>query len=1177
MAATTIGECLTPTPTFTRSAQLERDIDDVGVLEHYHPTQRALAFVSRVLDAHVGKTANGAWTLSGPYGAGKSSCALFLAALLAEQNARTGTFARRRYREVSGEKTPKLQGYMPCLVTARREPLGLALLRALREGADRLWSGARGRKPAFLAKAAESLERGTRPSVDVVLECLDGVLKALAKRSLDGCLLVVDELGLALEFAGAHPDHSDLELLQLVAERAHKPQEGAARLFFVTILHQAFEDYARGLGQRERREWSKVQGRFEDVTLVDADQEYVRLVAQALRGRWPLATRRVIEEWAEAWATRAETLPALSDLGEKKERAALFGSCFPLDPIALMALPALSRRFAQNGRTLFAFVASPDPFGLCAAAGRCPLPTAAGEVRVVALPEVYDFFLESQNLVSLRPSDHALWCEVKDGVERCQALGHEAVSDLVRLAKSIAVLQLAAASGSGLRADPSTLQLAHFGAVSEEHGSKLSAMTSILAERGIIVYRRHSQSFHIWRGSDFDVEAALQSRRTTEDTQAEAIANINRSRLLPPIVAQRHYVDTGTLRYFQCLVTIESQLGNVLTSRDLSADGYVVLVLSSERKPDQLVEAYPELGTKIVLLGFPSAGQRVLELGTDLVGLTALASDKNRLKGDTTAQREIRARLSEIDRHLRDELDRCFDPNRTTWWRAGEKRRFESRRALRRELSVACDEHYPLTPRLHNDLINRRQLSSTSAAARGVLLARMLTHGDKHRLGVEGFPPEASMYASVLESTGIHAPDPEVTLFPGAPYQFGPPQEDGHPQLHELWQALMAFMDASSHAGRTKTVGDAFDLMAAPPFGLKAGMLPVLFLAAYLHRQHDVALYEGGSFVPALGADVLERLVKKPHAFSVRRFGVAGLRATIFHRFKALVGRDDAPASVRSLLLVVRPLLAFASHLPDYTRRTRSLGKETLAVREVLFSSRDPEQLLFVDLPSACGFEALLEGEHDDARAGRFFDVVQRCLRELRDAYDKLLENLRHVVLMAFGEDASSQTRARKSLARRAEKVRPHVTDPQLAPLLLRVADPQLADTEWAEALGALVLNKPAALWDDTSVSAFEARIADLAHRFERLERLTFELARQRGGGDQAEAGQSVRLTLTRLQGNELADVVRVDPRLEDDDLLEEVKALLTRRNEHERVALVAALAEWALLQRASNTTGAVQ
>jgi hypothetical protein len=71
-------------------------------------------------------------------------------------------------------------------------------------------------------------------------------------------------------------------------------------------------------------------------------------------------------------------------------------------------------------------------------------------------------------------------------------------------------------------------------------------------------------------------------------------------------------------------------------------------------------------------------------------------------------------------------------------------------------LSKICDDLYPSSPKIWNELINRRNLSSQSAAARRNLIAAMLTRINQPQMGIEGYPPERSMYESLLLGGGLH-------------------------------------------------------------------------------------------------------------------------------------------------------------------------------------------------------------------------------------------------------------------------------------------------------------------------------------------------------------------------------------------------------------------------------------
>ena len=72
---------------------------------------------------------------------------------------------------------------------------------------------------------------------------------------------------------------ADLFVLQELAERCTGDHGLPALL--ITLQHMAFDDYVRGASALQRREWGKVQGRFEDISFVESAEQSLRLVAGA--------------------------------------------------------------------------------------------------------------------------------------------------------------------------------------------------------------------------------------------------------------------------------------------------------------------------------------------------------------------------------------------------------------------------------------------------------------------------------------------------------------------------------------------------------------------------------------------------------------------------------------------------------------------------------------------------------------------------------------------------------------------------------------------------------------------------------------------------------------------------------------------------------------------------------
>ena len=73
-----LAESVSVVGRFARSANLERDATRTEPLDGYVVTARALDVVERIARTGASGPAGGAWSLTGPYGSGKSSLALLI-------------------------------------------------------------------------------------------------------------------------------------------------------------------------------------------------------------------------------------------------------------------------------------------------------------------------------------------------------------------------------------------------------------------------------------------------------------------------------------------------------------------------------------------------------------------------------------------------------------------------------------------------------------------------------------------------------------------------------------------------------------------------------------------------------------------------------------------------------------------------------------------------------------------------------------------------------------------------------------------------------------------------------------------------------------------------------------------------------------------------------------------
>lgn len=150
------------------------------------------------------------------------------------------------------------------------------------------------------------------------------------------------------------------------------------------------------------------------------------------------------------------------------------------------------------------------------------------------------------------------------------------------------------------------------------------------------------------------------------------------------------------------------------------------------------------------------------------------------------------------------------------------------------------------------------------------------------------------------------------------------------------------------------------------PYGSgKDGVLPVLLAAALAHAHSRVALYEDGSFVPKPNAAAFERLFRAPGKFELQRFTLAGPRAEAFRRYAAMIQRTAGGDA--DLLTVVKPMLRLAKDLPEYVTKTKAVGDDARRVLKAVREARQPDKLLFADLPAACECQAIESSGTADA------------------------------------------------------------------------------------------------------------------------------------------------------------------------------------------------------------------
>ena len=780
---------------YTRSVNLERDIEVADSVNGYVLTPKSEELIHRFFEALTSPNAVRAWTLTGVYGTGKSAFAHFLTALCSAKDEKIRLNAAHILRQagspaVRTNRNIADRGLIKAVATAQREPVSHTLVRALWNGGYKYWGSVRGVKPNVLADleaAHDAVEKGKQIDDRHVLS----LVKALGAASKAGLLIIVDELGKNLEYAAQHQAGSDLYILQQIAELPSG--EGKPCIFFIGLLHQAFYEYSHGLASSTRSEWSKIQGRFEDIPFSESTDRILHIMKHAIDYTDEHHLKSKIRKWSTEW----ESVLQSQDIASRGTFKNL-SSVYPMHPVTAAALPILCNKFSQNDRTLFTFLSSDEPHSFKTFLKTTVLPS--DDFATLKIDQLYDYFIESAGMASSSRPQYQRWLEIQGRITEAKNLD----SDEIRTLKAIGVLNLI--SGS-LKASRELVKLALNDTPGNHKKNNWDEVIDVLVRKNFITPRR--DELRIWEGSDFDFEQALSDQSQAHKHSLSDLLSLYYP--IKPLMPRRHNYECGAVRYFEAKYVDNLPENIECTERD--SDGIAFYVVSSAKPLNEVPVTTSDNRPVVVIVGHD---QEILRTACyEYAALKNVWKSSKQLQSDGVARREVSHRLYDAGRYLEDTLRRSFDLKHAKCWVTGEKKHFKSDRELNSALSILCDSTYSKGPRIWNELINRRELTSQGTKARRELIEALIKNSDKEKLGISGFGPEYSMYESLIRVTGIHAQQEDG-------WNIDEPKRNSG--IYGVWRAIEKFCISATDGPRS--ISELYDLIEKPPYGVKKGITP---------------------------------------------------------------------------------------------------------------------------------------------------------------------------------------------------------------------------------------------------------------------------------------------------------------------------------------------------------------
>ena len=1074
MADSSIASRIAIRRRYVRSVDLARDVDDPDALDGYVVTPSVRDAAVRLVAGLSSDSRQRAFRVVGPYGAGKSAFGVFIAQLFRE---RGDGPASSLFAEAT-DHSMNCAAWTPVILTGRRVSFARELLRAVADNGNRETDPT---SAALIARTRSLLERPRPLDAHTIAELVAEIAAARRTRTGRGLLLLIDEMGRFVEYAATSIESEDPSIFQWLAERSSG--HASPDLAVVGFLHHRFADYVSGMGGWIEAEWTRSAERYEELSLGTSTEQSLFMLARAIET--PRPHRAAVERRAER--VYGEAVDRGLFAAPREEVVRIAPNLYPLHPAAVAAVTLAIRRFGQNERSLFGFLQSLEPASLMRFA-RSTYYRADNWYRI---PSVFDHVAATMSDVPGGDRSRR-WSLAFDAVAGAASLSPEH-QEVLRVVALLGVLEPL----PGLAADADTIAWC-LGVPSSRVRPRLHDLAS-----GRLIYRRpHRGDYGLWSSASVDLLHWLSEAKSMVGAP-ERLESVPVPLVSPrPYVAHRHYHATGTLRTFEIRLWTGAEL------RPRTADGLILVapVYPGDRPSAILREAATAVaGDPLAVVCARRVVPQDLKWAHELALWRWIRDNCEELRVDELGRAEVNDRIAGAEAALMRAtalLGSAGTGRDDSWWVAGQRVTLPPG-GVSGLLSDLCDQVHNRAPILKNELINRLKLSSAVASARMRLLDRMLSNSDESDLGMEGAPPERTIYRSVFSLSGMHR-----EISPGR-FAFAPPAADAPGNWRPAWERVVELLAA----GETVTFDRLLAQLAAPPYGLRPHPALLLIAAILLADRDGIAVMERNSFQPDLTPAHFMRLAKSPRNFALKSLGARPLQRRIIQALAAglrVLGTCNPTAAA-----VAERLFTWYNALPAYALKTATVTPVTDRVREVLRRASEPGRLFFADLPAAC----------DAARAAdavdlpRYVAALDTALSELAAATPSLRASAVRSAVRAFGTDDLDTLRTQ--LANDYRPNLPQLTDPRLRVFVDRASNIETPADRWLDAVAGHLTGTRPDNWLDDTLPRFDAEIRLVADSLARWLVLT--------SNSRAKSRDMHSVHIVRTDGRERVIVVRRD------------------------------------------------
>lgn len=1008
---------------YQNSINLKLDIGNPQKINEYIPTKTSVQVLKQYVDIFLDAKKMGSTLLIGPYGKGKSHLMLVLLAILnqmegADECIRRISSVDQATAEACHDMMSGHGKYLPVIISFGREELEQSYLVALNRSLKlyglsdiqlatdyteaitqiETWQE---KYPDVYMQFGEklckseisveefvlSLQQGNQETLQVfkklysdllagaifnpmlsmdIMQIYQDVNYALCKEyGYEGIVIVFDEFSKFVEGQDKHNMSGDMKLIQDMCELANNAKN--PRIYNIFIAHKSIKEYGNNLPHEVINAFTGIEGRLNEILFTSgtkSNYEIIRNVIQKKEGFEKYISKLPTEEIL----SENLSLRCFHGIFEQEDfREILVEGCFPLLPLTTYLLLRVSERVGQNERSLFTYLAKDEENTL-----RDYIRRNTSDSPFVSVDSIYDYFENIFQKDMTNQRFHEEWQKT------ALALAKTEIEDEIRMIKAIALLHMFDLGGEMI-ANDRYVRLA----LGMDTPHYVQIRDSLL-QKQIIVSRPQTKSYNFKNDIGMNLQEEIEQVMNTKlrnrsiDEILHGITNMSYE--LP----KRYNQNYAITRYFEyCFITWEEFMKmksvNPLFKMRFSDGKILAIVDTIGGRENEVMNQTIKLADPRILTIYPRQAFDLYPIIERYRAIHMMLGDLELIADNRVIIEELQMLEEDVLFELNQELEKRYLPEKKQCQVYYADSAMDENAVFNHLLSNICENYYGQAPKVNNELINRKQITSQIRRARDIIITKLLT-GEEVTLLHEGTGAENTIYRATLESTGLV----------------------GEGTVSESMRLVMNEIKNFIHRAENKECSfeRLYKTLQGERFGMRAGVIPIYIAVAISNLDGTPVVYTGKKEL-TVSTDILNMINQQPEQYSlyVER-GTSAKEEYIYQLEKMFeVPEVVVQNKLKRMYNVVEYMQKWYRSLPPYTMFCQ-YEKDEMVARLCHMLSRseiNPRQFLFAELPELLGKKEYRQN----------IEVLKKTVKKLNRHYDELVAYCIEKSKQLFGGEKS--------------------------------------------------------------------------------------------------------------------------------------------------------------------------